>query len=157
MNRLITILFALLIASAATAQSEKTQNKKKLDKQVRADVEGRLDDQFEVTDVNFTETYIMVEADDGKVIKRTFYTPVGEFEETITEASYSALPKGVQTAFMASNFSHSDIQEVFFVETLTEEFFALKLLREGEVRYLFINDNGEELKRPKKLLFMTEV
>lgn len=157
MKKFTTILLALFITTLAIAQSEKTENRKMLDKQVRADVETRLDDNYEVTDVNFEESYIMVEATDGEVIKRSFYTPVGEFEETITEASFTALPKGVKTAFMASNFSHSDIQEVFFVETLTEEFFSIKLLRQGEVRYLFIDTEGKELKKPKKLLFMTEV
>jgi hypothetical protein len=71
--------------------------------------------------------------------------------------SYTTLPRGAKTAFMASNFSHSDIQEVYFVKMLTEEFFAIKLLRQGELRYLFIDAAGEEIDMTKKLLFTTEV
>gem|GEM_PF-3898054 len=157
MKRIFTLGLILLLTSTSLVMAQKDGDTKKLDKKVRADVETRLDDTYEVTDVNFEESYIMVEATDGEVIKRTYYTPIGEFEETITVMSYTTLPRGAKTAFMASNFSHSDIQEVYFVKMLTEEFFAIKLLRQGELRYLFIDAAGEEIDMTKKLLFTTEV
>lgn len=153
-----SFIIFILCVNISTAQIRTDSINKNTKGKIETDQSTRFGEEYKTDGFKQHNDFIEIHSSNsngGEII--SYYSPEGEWLESVKFIDFAELPKGVQKAFMNSTFSNEEIEAVYMVDIPNNQFFALNVEGEADDRFFFINPAGEEIDLEKKLMFITRI